>query len=317
MQSNIKINKKIPICHSDQKIDDVKKYLFGKMSYFDTIDYIYVLTKNDILKGVISIHELFKSAPDSFIRDHFITKIVKAHPDTDPEKIVHLALNNNIKSIPIVDKQNKFIGVISSDTILDILNKEGHEDFMHIEGIIPTTIYDQQNISIFKNFILRTPWIIVGLLGGLIAAKIIANFESVLEEKLILAAFIPLVAYVANAVGSQTQTLYIRTLAMGQKIQMWKYSFKQISISFFIGIACWIVIGLISLIIWKSSLLGMIVGFAVFCSVLVATTFALLIPFLLTKFNKDPAIGSGPFTTIIQDMLSVLIYFIIATIFIL
>ncbi|MDZ7611871.1 MAG: magnesium transporter [Candidatus Moranbacteria bacterium] len=317
MQSNPEITKKVPVCHSNQKIDDVKEYLFEKMSNFDTIDYIYVLTKSQVIKGVISIHELFKSPPDSLIRDHFITKIVKAHPDTDPEKIVHLALNNNIKSVPIVNEQNKFIGVIASDTILDILNKEGQEDFMHIEGIIPENIYNQQDVSIFKNFILRTPWIIVGLLGGLIAARIIANFESVLEKELILAAFIPLVAYVANAVGSQTQTLYIRALAMGQKISMWRYSIKQIFISFFIGVACWAVIGLTSLIVWNSSLLGVIVGFAVFCSILVATTFALLIPFLLTKFNKDPAIGSGPFTTIIQDMLSVLIYFLIATIFIL
>lgn len=317
MQSNLKITKKVPICHSNQTIVEVKDYLFEKMSYFDTIDYIYILTKNNTLKGVISIHELFKSQSESLIKDYFVTKIVKAHPDTDPEKIAHLALNHNIKSIPIVNKQNKFLGVVASDTILDILNKESQEDFMHIEGIIPNDIYLQKDISIFKNFILRTPWIIVGLLGGLLAARIIGSFENVLEKELMLAAFIPLVAYIANAVGSQTQTLYIRSLAMEQKISMIKYSIKQILISLLIGVACWAVIGLISLVVWKSSVLGIIVGFAVFCSIIVATIFALLIPFLLTKFKKDPAIGSGPFTTIIQDMLSVLIYFLIATIFVL
>ncbi len=141
MQSNLTITKKFPVCHSNQKIDIVKEYLFEKMSYFDTIDYVYVVTKNHSLKGVISIHELFKSPPDSLIRDNLVTKIVKAHPDTDPEKIVHLALKNNIKSVPIVNEQNKLIGVIASDTILNILNKESQEDFMHIEGIIPADIY--------------------------------------------------------------------------------------------------------------------------------------------------------------------------------
>lgn len=317
MQSTLEIAKKVPICYSNQKISEVKDRLFENMKDFDTIDYLYILTKNSKLKGVLSIHELFKAPSDSLVRKHFIAQVIKAHPDTDPERIVQLALNNNIKAVPIVDKENTFIGVVASDNIIDILNKESQEDFMHIEGILPGDTYLQKEVSVFKNFVLRTPWIIVGLFGGLFAAKIIGSFESVLEKELMLASFIPLVAYIANAVGSQTQTLYIRILAMGQKISMLRYTVKQIVISILIGMACWAVIALVSLIIWKSFLLGIIVGFSVFCSVLVATVFALIIPFLLTKLKKDPAIGSGPFTTIVQDMVSVLIYFFIATIFVL
>ncbi|MCH8519427.1 MAG: magnesium transporter [Nanoarchaeota archaeon] len=317
MQKKLKISKNIPICYSNEKISDIKKYLFDKIRDYDTIDYIYVLNKDETLEGVISSHEMFSITSDSLIKDHSIKKIVKAHKHTDPEKIAYLAINNNIKSVPIVNKKNKLIGVVKSETILHILYKENQEDFLYLEGINPEYVDKIKDLSIWKNFTLRVPWIIVGLIGGLFAAQIIGSFESVLQEELMIAAFIPLVAYIANAVGSQTQTLYIRSLAIHNEVPMLKYSIKQILISFLIAIACWIVIMIISSIIWDSQLLGVIVGLAVFCSIILATVFALLIPFILMKLDKDPAIGSGPFTTIIQDILSVLIYFYIATLLIL
>ena len=317
MSEKLKISKKIPICYSSQRISQVKNYLSINMKNFDTIDYIYILNKDETLKGVISIHEIFNADSRTLVEKHGITKIVTANLETKPEKIAYLAVNNKIKSVPIVDANNKLIGVVKSETLLHILHKENQKDFLYLQGINPEYVYKQENFSIFRNFILRTPWIIVGLIGGLLAAKIIGGFESVLQEELLIAAFIPLVAYIANAVGSQTQTLYIRSLAISNNIPILTYAMRQIIISFLIGIACWVVILVISLLIWKSQLLGFIVGLAVFSSILIATIFALLIPFTLMKLNKDPAIGSGPFTTIIQDILSVLIYFYIATLLIL
>jgi magnesium transporter len=309
------ITSKVPICYSNQKITAVKKYFNKNVSKFDTVNYIYVLTKNNRLKGVISIQELFSSPPSSYIREHMAKKVIKAHVNTDQEKIAHLALKTKIKSIPIVEKNNEFVGIIPSEIIFSILDSESNEDFLHLSGIIPHE-KPQNEISIFESFFNRTPWIIVGLFGGLIAAGFINHFEKLLEKEVILAAFIPLIVYVANAVGIQTQTLYIRDLAVSHNVAFINYSIKQLIISTLIGIICWITILGISLLFWKSVYLGMIVGLSVLGGIIAATVFAMVIPFILLKLNKDPAIGSGPFTTIIQDILSIIIYFLIAYMFI-
>ncbi|MDD5071526.1 MAG: magnesium transporter [Patescibacteria group bacterium] len=314
LNSTGKITTKVPTCGSDQKAEEVKKYILENAAKFETINYIYVLSKSKKLKGIISIHELFGCSPEAYIRNYMATDIVKARPDTDKEKVAYLALKNNIKSVPVVGKENKFIGVVSSDDILNILADEANEDFMLMSGIIPNNSADGGKLSVFKSFVHRTPWIIVGLFGGLLAAKIISGFEGILEREVILAAFIPLIVYMANAVGAQTQTLYIRDLAVSQKVPILKYGLKQIGVSALIGAVCWLVIAGISLIAWQSQLLGAVIGFAVFCSIIAATIFAIGIPFLLVKSKNDPAIGSGPFTTIIQDVLSVLIYFFIASV---
>lgn len=286
MSNKLKISKNIPICYSSYKISEVKEYISKNMLKFDTIDYIYILNEDNSLIGIISIHEIFNADSRTLIDKHSISKVITANTNTTPEKIAYLAVNNNIKSVPIIDKHNKLVGVVKSETLLYILHKENQKDFLYLEGINPDYIYKQKDISIFRNFLLRVPWIIVGLLGGLFAAKIISGFEHVLQEELMIAAFIPLVAYIANAVGSQTQTLYIRSLAIHNEVPILTYSIKQLLISSLIAIACWIVIFIISLVIWNSQILGIIVGLAVFCSIMIATVFALLIPFILEKLSK-------------------------------
>jgi len=312
-----KVTTKVPTCHSEHKVEAVKKYILDNAQDLETVNYVYVLSKSNKLKGVISIRELFGSPSGSRIGSLMTKKPIKAHLDTDKEKIAHLALKNSIKSIPIVDKENNFLGIVPSDDILKILNSEANEDFMRMTGIIPHEAVQEHKLHILKSFFARTPWIILGLFGGILAARIISGFESTLEKEIMLATFIPLVAYIANAVGVQTQTLYIRDLAVSQNVKVIEYGLKQTAISVLIGGTCWAVIAGMSLVSEHFRSLGFIVGFAVFCAIIVATIFSIAIPYLLVRLNKDPAIGSGPFTTIIQDMLSIIIYFMIASAFIL
>ncbi len=152
-------------------------------------------------------------------------------------------------------------------------------------------------------------------MGGLFTAKVIGLYDHILEEEVIFASFIPLVAYVANAVGNQTQTLYIRDLATKPDIKLALYSVKQIVTTFLIGLTSWAAIILITTLFWGSLILGVIVGLAVFIAILVATIFSLIIPTMFERLNIDPATGSGPFTTVIQDLLSVLVYLTIAILF--
>lgn len=311
-----KMTSKVPLIHSDQKIADARNLIENNTSNYDSINYLYVVSKSQKLKGVISIKDIFRHKPDTLVSQVMSTKIIKAHPDSDQEKVAQEAVKNNLKAVPLVDRENTLVGVLTSDTILSILDSESRDDLLRLSGIIlGRKRIDSEESGVGHAFIYRIPWIIIGLFGGLMTAKVIGGFEDVLSQNIILASFIPLVAYIANAVGAQTQTLYIRDLATKPKFSFPAYMVRQVFVSTLIGLTVWVTILGLSMILWQSLQLGIIVGFSLFLAILVATVFALLIPRALDQFDVDPANGSGPFATIVQDLLSVLIYLSVANLF--
>ena len=161
----------------------------------------------------------------------------------------------------------------------------------------------------------RVPWLFVGLIGGIVAAIFSSQFEEVLARNLSLAYFIPVIVYMADAVGTQTEEVYIRNLGK-EKIHFAKYLLKEILLGLALGIIFGICFGVFGLIWFKSASIALTVGIAVFTSMAVAPAIALIMPTFLKKVHKDPALGSGPFTTILQDLISLSIYFLIASVII-
>lgn len=162
---------------------------------------------------------------------------------------------------------------------------------------------------------LRLPWIAIGLVGGFLATLLVSKFEIVLSQNLSLAFFLPLIVYMSDAVGTQTETIYIRNL---EKVRnnFWKYMGKESLIGFTLGIIFGISTGIFAYL-WLGSLAtAFTVGIAMFVNVSIAPIVALIIPEILFKEHTDPALGAGPFATVIQDMISLLIYFLIASLII-
>ncbi len=306
-----KMIKAVPTAYSEQRILDIKNMLFDKMKKLETINYIYVINKKEELIGVFSVKEIFRSPEQTKVREIMKKEIIKVRPYTDQEKIAISALKNNLKSIPVVDKNNKFLGVIPSDIILDILNSENIEDFLKIAGIHSPLQKILKGSTLYLTKV-RLPWLIFGLLGGIFAAWIIAFFEEPLRTNFILAAFIPLILYVASAVGTQTETLFIRNLVLDSRLAITKYLLREIKTGFLMALILGVLLSLIS-VFWFSSpyYIGIILGISLFLTILMAILIGVFIPWLLQKFKKDPAIGSGPFGTIIRDILSLVIYFLI------
>jgi magnesium transporter len=312
---------RVPTLSAKENVADARDMLFRKIKEFDSINYIYVLSSTGRLAGVVSIKELFRSQPNVKMSKLMNRKVSKVHQHTDRERVAHQALRENIKAMPVVDDNNKFLGVVVSDKILHILHDESQEDLLKMSGMIlgKLNVFDILDANVISGFLSRTPWIVVGLLGGLLTAHLISLFEHVLERKLILASFIPLVAYVANAVGTQTQTIFIRGLAKLNSLSISdfaKYLSKQVLTTALIGIVCWVLIYLIVVVVWASGYIGFVVGLSVFIAIVISTVLALTIPYLLHKTKQDPAIGAGPFATTLQDFLSVLIYFLISSVLI-
>lgn len=311
------ITARVPIAISGETIGQVKTRLFEEAEHFDTVNYIYVLSASHRLLGVFSIKEIFKQAEDTPVNDIFIKPPTVSHPQVDQERVAHLAIKHNIKSIPIVDDHQHFLGIVPSDKILSILNHEHQEDIYRMAGISAHGHQNLTDASIWESSAQRTPWILIGILGGLATAKIVGLFEHVLSANILLAGFIPLVAYVANAVGVQAQTLMIREMAInhGQTKWLW-YSLRQLMISLIISLASFSMLLTLAIFLWQSVQIGLVIGASVVAAILVSTLMALLIPWCLNRLGQDPAVGSGPFATIIQDMLSILIYFLVASLMI-
>jgi magnesium transporter len=244
-----------------------------------------------------------------------IKTLIKAHPYTDQERVAILALKHNLKAIPVVDKENKFLGVVTSDTILDILHSEHVEDILRSAGVHDGVYFPSRLMKVPISILAkaRIPWLIVGLLGGIFAAQIANFFETPLKTHFALVGFIPLIVYIADAVGTQTQTLVARSLAIDFEFSFKRYLLKEIKVSLLIALALGVLLSVISILWYRLPYLGLILGISLFLAVIASIFIGSLIPYLLQKFKQDPAIGSGPFATIITDIASLVIYFSIAS----
>ncbi|KON33897.1 MAG: hypothetical protein AC479_02850 [miscellaneous Crenarchaeota group-6 archaeon AD8-1] len=304
-----------PKARVGDKISNIEQMLTKEANNFETMDYIYVVNEENILKGILSIREIHSSKKDRNVEELMTTEYVYAHPSTHQERLVYLALSNEIKAIPIIDKQKHLIGIVPFNTILKIFNEEVREDTFKFGGIFHKVGKEYTTIKASTQTMIKTriPWILIGVLGGIITASIITGFESVLSTLLALAAFTPVLAYLSDAVGTQSETLMVRSLALDPKLSLKSYFSRELAVGTFIAFFCGVLLSAIALFGWHDPILGLIVGTSMFLSMIAAVLISSGFPVLFKKTKWDPAIASGPFATMISDVITVAIYFIVAS----
>jgi len=305
----------VPTLPPTAAVGDIETMLKEHPEAFQTINYVYVIGKEGDLEGTVSIGELFRQPKTTTLSRIMTRELITARPHTDREHVARLALKHNLKAIPIVDKDNHFLGVVPSDTILDILRTESLEDTLKAAGIhSPPEEHDAILASkTGVNVRRRLPWLFAGLLGGFGAASLVRAFEEALSTDLLLTAFIPTIVYMADAVGTQVQTVLIRALAVEHEgFPLKRYFRREAAVNLVLSVLLGGVAGLIGMLFFDAPNLGLILGFSLFATILAASAVAATLPFLFLRFNIDPAIASGPLATIIRDLMSLLIYFLIA-----
>lgn len=310
------MTEKVPVVSLSSTVKDVESLLEKQMKEFETINYVYIVDGRDRkLRGVLSIKDIFRQPKEKLVKDIMKTELVTVRPHTHREKVAYFALKNNIKAIPVVDKDDNLLGVVSNDAITSIIHNEATEDFLKIAGIHRPKIGMDNifDLSVFQSFEHRFPWLFIGLLGGVLMAKIISGFENTLEQNLILASFIPLIVYMADAVGTQMETFIIRDLAVIPNFNFIIYFFKHLKVVFLIGILSSIALFALSILLYANMDISLVLGIALFIAIISSFLTGLIIPYSLGKFKFDPANASGPIATIIQDTLSVVIYFVVAS----
>ena len=160
----------------------------------------------------------------------------------------------------------------------------------------------------------RLPWLIVGVLGGTAAASVVTSFEEVLSKFLVLAAFIPVLVYMSDAVGTQSEALIIRSIALEPELPLGSYIIREIKIAAMLAVVCGGLISIVAIIGWGTYFLGAIVGISMLLSIIVAVIISTLLPMIFKRFNYDPAVATGPLATIISDITTLGIYFLVAII---
>lgn len=312
-----RITKNIPMVKANLTFGELHRWLNKHIDDFETIHYIYAVDDQQRLLGILPIKHIFRHDAKKQIKDFYTKRnLVTVSSTTDQEKAGYLALKKNLKQIPVLDERKALIGILTSDAILAILHQEMREDILQLSGIQrKNSEYDDiLTIPLWLAIKHRLPWLLVGLLGGMLAAGIVGSFEKTLESNLVLAAFIPLIVYMADAVGTQIEAFVIRDFAVAHRLNYSRYFLKQGLIVFSLAVAIGLSFGVISIGLYGDAKMAVVVSIALFFAVMSSVLSGLLIPYLFTILKQDPANASGPIATIIQDVLSVLIYFTVANI---
>lgn len=307
----------VPVVSLSAHIGEVAELLKKDAKEFETIAYIYVVKNGGTLVGVISIKEVFRRSEDrrvsSLIKGQ---RVVSVRSHTDQERAVRIALKHGLKSIPVVDKKGVFLGVVTHKTILKIMEAEHIEDLLLGAGVTPDKdvrgFENFVNLSSFGQFKKRLPWLVLGLFGGLLTAIVVNFFEDSLREEIIFASFIPLVVYIADAVGVQTQTIFIRALVVDKGLKTVSYVGREGKVTLGLALCLGLMIAAITMVWRGSEILGIVIGLSVFSTIIISSIVAVLMPWFFNKINIDPAVASGPFATVIRDITSLMVYFGIA-----
>lgn len=302
----------IPMHYSVQEAVDKLKY-FAEIAEY--LNYLYVIDDNRDLVGVVSYKDLLLNSLQDNIEDIMYSRVIKVDVHMDQEEVAKLISRYNFISIPVVEDENRLVGVITVDDIIDVVIQEANEDIEKLSATGKAIDFDTKPLTAAYK---RLPWLILLLFIGLISGSIIDGFSATLETVVALAFFMPMIAGMTGNTGTQSLAVVVRGLVsydLNIK-QVVKLIVRELWVGIMIGITCGIMIAIIAFIWQGSFTLGLVVGSSLLITLIIGTLAGTIIPLILYQFDVDPAVASGPLITTINDILSLLIYFGMATMFI-
>lgn len=280
----------------------------------ETIYVIFAVNEAGQLVGVFSLRDLITAENDSYIEDVMSERVISVNVADDQEDVTQVIRDYDFIAVPVVDYQNHLLGIITIDDILDVMDEEASEDYSRLAGV---SDIDSTSDSVIKTASKRLPWLIVLTFLGMITATILGSFEDTLSQVALLAAFIPIISGMSGNSGTQSLAVSVRNISTGEinEQSKFKIALREAGSGFLSGLVCSVVLFLIIVVIYRQPLLALIVGGSLTCAMTVGTLVGSMIPLIMNKFKIDPAVASGPFITTINDIVSMLIYFGLATSF--
>jgi magnesium transporter len=269
---------------------------------------IYVVDDSNRLVGILSLKRLLFASAKSKIRDLFNDKnVISVSTNDSNEDVARIIEKYDLVALPVVDLQGKLVGRITIDDVVDIIKEEADKDFQLASGISEKI---ESNSTVWRISRARLPWLFIGMLGGILGAQVISNFEGGIEAVPALAFFIPLITAMGGNVGVQSSAIVVQSIAKGQ--DQFGTIAKRIRKETLVGLLNGLLLSLLIYgigFVFGSALLGLVVSLSLFTVILFAAIFGTLIPLILDKYNIDPALATGPFVTTLNDVLGLFIYF--------
>jgi len=275
---------------------------------------IYIIDDQEKLLGTIPLIDLLIEDPESVLDDVMNPDLLTVTADTDQEEVAAIFSKYGLYSLPVIDDRGRLAGWITVDDIMDVIEEETNEDITMMAGTGDEEFWERSPVKLSRA---RLPWLLTGLFGGIMSAMVMNHFRSSLESALTLAFFVPVITGMGGNVGIQSSAIVVRELAVGGRsiANTGGKLLRELKVSLLNGL----VLGpalLLMVILWQHNLkLGILLGICMFIIICWATIMGALIPLMLKKARIDPALATGPFITTLNDLLGILIYLGIATIF--
>ncbi|MBQ5321257.1 MAG: magnesium transporter [Oscillospiraceae bacterium] len=287
----------------------------------ETIYTCYVTDRNRKLQGIVTAKQLMLSESNVVLEDIMETNIISAGTLDDKEYVASLFEKYDFLALPIVDKENRLVGIVTIDDALDIISEEATEDTEKMAAITPTD-KPYLKTGVFETFLKRIPWLLLLMISATFTGMIITSFETALAASVALTAFIPMLMGTGGNSGSQASVTVIRSIALGDVSlsDIFKILFKEFKVSFLCGavlaVANFIKIYLVDMLLLNSDvtfMMALVVSLALFITVVCAKLVGSALPLLAKAVGFDPAVMASPFITTIIDAISLFVYFSIAT----
>jgi magnesium transporter len=288
-----------------QTIEEIRR----QAQKVDKILTVYVVDDNEVLLGRVSVKVVILSKDDTHIKDIYIPDIHAVQTFSTPEEVAEIMQKYDLEAVPVVNVNGQLVGRITIDDVVDIIKEQAETDQQIMAGITESVEVDD---TIWVLSRARLPWLIIGMIGGLIGANLIGVFENQLVLIPAMAFFIPLITATGGNVGIQSSTLIVQAIANDSfEGSGWKEIVKTFMVAILNGLViAFIVFGFNAFS--EDIRLAFVVSIALFCVVLLASFTGTITPILLNRFGVNPAIASGPFITTANDLLGLAVYFSVA-----
>ena len=301
---------------ADVACEVVLRYLRRFESLPDHTDKIFVIDENDVLIGVLPIRTLLVSDPEEMVETVMATDVVRFRPTDNVEEAAQAFERYDLVTAPVVDEDKRLIGRITIDEMVDVIREESEADMLNMAGL-----QEEEDLfaPIWDSVRNRWVWLAVNLCTAFVASRVIGAFEGSIEKIVALAALMPIVAGIGGNSGNQTITMIVRAMAMGQLsgLQASRLLKKEVGVALVNGLIWGTVMGAVSWLLYGNLGIGLVMVAAMTLNLLLAATVGVLIPVLMDKAGRDPALGSSVLITAVTDSGGFLIFLGLATIFLL
>ncbi|MDF1536803.1 MAG: magnesium transporter [bacterium] len=278
----------------------------------EMVFYLYVVDRRNHLVGVCSLRQLLLVPPGTSIQRVMAKDVVSIDPETDQEDVARVVEKYDLLAVPVTDQENKLLGIVTVDDVIDVIRSEATEDIMKMVG----TGDEYLSRSVFVRARMRMPWLLAAFVGEFIGIQFLHMYNATLTQIVALANFLPIIIAMGGNIGSTSMTIVVRGLATGRidvkELRM--VILKELSVALLLGVTYGsILMVLAHLQFGDVSYLGFVVGSSMLISMLMAAAIGSLMPIVLHMIKVDPAIATGPFVTSTVDSLGILVYLGMAT----